>query len=79
MPDLNPCDTEIYKNGEFVGILHDIHGPENIEAEVLKVRQLGFMVDWHYAAGRGIIKTLSDVNLVRNAFEANNLRLYVGD
>ena len=44
----------------------------------MKVKLLGFEVDWHYAMGRGIIKTLSDVNEVREAFIANGHTLYVG-
>lgn len=79
MADMGKCDTEIYQHGDFVGILQDVQGAENIEAEVLKVRELGFKVDWHYAAGRGIIKTLSDVNEVREAFVSNGRRMYVGE
>lgn len=77
-PSMGKCDSLIYSEGEFVGILYDVNGAEHIEAEVLKVRFLGFQVDWHYVAGRGVIKTLSNVDLVRRAFEANGHRLYMG-
>ena len=79
MADMGKCDQEIYDDGDFVGILYDVYGAREIEEEVLKVRALGFRVDWHYAAGRGIIKTLSNVDLVRRAFEANGHRMYVGE
>lgn len=79
MANMGRCDQEIYENGEFVGILVNVQGAENIEREVQRVAQLGFRVDWHYVAGRGVIKTLSDVDRVRAAFVANRHTLWRGD
>lgn len=71
MSDLEPCDTDIYENGECVFITHTIRSPQ-IEEFVVKVREeSGEPVDWHFAGGRARVLTTGDVSKVRDTLLAN--------
>jgi len=67
------CDPEIYEHGEAVAIIADRKAGE-IELLVQQTaHETGQRVDWHYVAGRGVVKVVGDAELVRRA-----LRPHVG-
>jgi hypothetical protein len=56
------CNDRVYAEGECIGILST--SGRIIEAIVETVREHvpeGTLVDWHWAAGRGIVKAVGDV------------------
>lgn len=64
---LADCDNEIYTNGVTVGYA-TTQGAEAFEGWIELVRkQSGQRVDWHYVAGRAVIKVLGDVEAVKRA------------
>lgn len=66
-PDLPPCEREIFKTGTTVIIVAGV--PTNaMERWVVSVReQCGQRVDWHFAAGRAVVKAIGDIQAVRHA------------
>jgi len=61
------CDQEIYDNGEHVFTIASEHTAD-IEKFVEAVREMsGQKVDWHWMAGRGIVKAIGDLEAVRRA------------
>jgi len=84
--DLPPCDPKIYEEGEVVFVTHTLFATD-VEAWVKKLAEAsGQPVDWHYVAGRVVIKALGDLSKVKQAIQAlmpehdaafeKNLRLY---
>ena len=67
MSDLPSCDTDIYKNGKVVMIIAG--GSEMIEAAVIEASIIGPTMDWYFAGGRAVVKTLGDTC---DAFDALN-------
>ena len=68
-PDPKPCDRRIYEAGTCVLISNTI--PSNaMEGWVRKVADLsGQPVDWHFVAGRAVVKAMGDLRKVREALE----------
>lgn len=63
-----PCDQDVYRKGEVVCIAANV--PTAIMERACKdvSHALGQPVDWHYAAGRAVVKTIGDVERVRKLF-----------
>ncbi|MCX6746147.1 MAG: hypothetical protein NTX00_03990 [Candidatus Parcubacteria bacterium] len=63
------CDPKVYKKGIHVFTTHSIPS-EKIEEWVKKIaQQSGQKVDWHYFAGRAIVKALGNIEKVRAAIK----------
>ena len=64
----NPCDPDIYLHGTVIAIMT---GPSTaIEAIVVRVRQqANVRIDWHYVAGRALVKVLGSKADQELAFE----------
>lgn len=63
-----PCNKKIYKEGKTVAVLT---GPSRlIEAIVREASRTGPEMDWHFAAGRAIVKTLGDVDTAYKELQA---------
>lgn len=59
------CDDEVYRKGEVITVLGDHPGSERIEAWVVRIRKAsGQRVDWHFFAGRAVIKALGNTDAV---------------
>ncbi len=61
------CDLHLFQQGRVVLLLA---GPRSstIEEWILKIRErTGQSVDWHFVAGRAVIKTLGNIELVKKA------------
>lgn len=57
MSSLPPCDPELYKNGDVVGIYDAKYGAEAFESLISQLgKQEGVPVDWNYAAGRAVVR-----------------------
>ncbi len=64
-----PCDQEVFKDGHVVLITHSIPS-QKFEAWVQKVAAFsGQRVDWHFVAGRAVVKALGDKARVHKAIE----------
>ena len=62
------CSDDIYKNGEYLGIIINYPSP-HIEAFVRYAAQLsGQRIDWHYAGGRAVILYIGDRDKVIDGF-----------
>lgn len=65
-----PCDPEIFSKGETILIVGGISS-NRMENWVKKVRETsGSRIDWHFAAGRAVVKVLGDWEAVRAAVVA---------
>lgn len=62
------CDPEIYENGQAVAVIADrnSNGIETLVQEI--ATQTGIAMDWHYVAGRGIVRAMGDLERARDAF-----------
>lgn len=57
MTGLPPCDPDLFKNGDVVGIYDAKHGAKAFESIIAQLRsQEGVPVDWNYAAGRAVVR-----------------------
>jgi hypothetical protein len=57
MSDLPPCDGDLFKNGDVVGIYAANEGAKNFEKMIVELRQeTGQRIDWNYAAGRAVVR-----------------------
>jgi hypothetical protein len=65
------CDAEIMKRGRMVAMT-DANKETNIRLVETISNEIGKKLDWHYAAGRGIIKALPEDAL--EAFNTLNKR-----
>ena len=66
---LVPCDEDIYKNGDIVGVIDGTRSGI-VEGLVYEAsRESGIKMDWHYVAGRAVVKTLGDVERARDALQ----------
>lgn len=68
---LEPCNPNIYENGIHVATMA---GPSAalIEEYIETIRKTtGQAIDWNYAAGRAVVKTTGDHELVRKAILDN--------
>jgi hypothetical protein len=64
------CDQDVFKNGSVVAILDARTVVAEAIVESVRLHK-GFSLDWHYAGGRAIFKTLeSDLEAVREALES---------
>lgn len=73
-PSTAKCDPEVYSKGEVITIIGEHGGSRKVEAWVAKVRETsGQRVDWHFAAGRAVVKAIGDLAKVRAAMEAHPL------
>lgn len=62
------CDDVIYREGKCV--LYLCLGSNEMEALVGRIRvRSGQAVDWHYVAGRAVLKTTGDPEAVLRAFK----------
>jgi hypothetical protein len=62
--DLPPCTANVFRNGVVLAVAVTPH-PDVIERWVEYVRGVtGQPVDWHFAAGRAIVKALGETRLV---------------
>lgn len=63
------CDKEIYEKGEHVFTTHTI--PSNAMEEWVKkvAERSGQRVDWHFVAGRAVVKALGDISKVKQAIQ----------
>lgn len=72
-PTPTPCATDIYRNGQHVGMLASgMEGPGAcaIEEWVNRLAEAsGQRVDWHYSGGRANVLCVGDVALARKKFE----------
>lgn len=67
MSELPKCDREVYERGEVVFVTHSLRSAD-VEMWVREIAATsGQRVDWHYAAGRALIKALGDISKVRDA------------
>lgn len=65
--DPNRMDANIMKNGTYVGMVHNVSKEEmNRICEWIRTGPWKLRVDWHYAGGRIIVKTLDDPQQVLN-------------
>lgn len=55
--DLDKCDTEVFNNGELVGIFDMSKNTANSLCENLS-NITGWKFDWNFAAGRVILRYL---------------------
>ncbi len=61
MGELKPCDQEIYRNGDVVGIYAANIGAVAFERVVQGVATiLEIDLDWHFAGGRAVVKCRPD-------------------
>lgn len=71
MSNPEPCNQEIYEKGTVVIV---IAGPSReIEEYVVSMREKTQQprIDWHYVAGRGMVKALGDIELIRKTMLEN--------
>lgn len=62
------CDPEIFNSGIAVAVIAD-RGGDAIEALVQQIAtETGVRIDWHYVAGRGIVRAIGDIQKARDAF-----------
>lgn len=54
----NNCDENVFKYGEIVGVAGEWSKEEAEKWCVDKTRETGDWYDWHYVAGRAVIKML---------------------
>jgi hypothetical protein len=79
-PTPPPCDADVFKSGSPVLIIEGL-ASNRIEGWVKKIAERsGQRVDWHFAAGRAIVKALGDLAAVDTAIaelmpEYNRLRI----
>ena len=73
---IDKCDHEIYEKGNVVAIL--IGGKMAIEGMVQEASRYGPKMDWHYVAGRAVVKTLGDVDEARKALREELPQMYEG-
>lgn len=68
------CDEEIYKNGTGVVVLE---GRSKVVEAIVQTAsmQSGIKMDWHYVAGRAMVKTLGDAAEARKAIESVTPRI----
>ncbi len=69
------CNEEIFKNGQVVAVYSA--GMIAMEGLVKEANRTGPEMDWHYVAGRAIVKTLGDVEKARQAL-AGALPVVIG-
>jgi hypothetical protein len=64
------CDPEIYEFGSVVAIAAT-HGAVAFEEWITAVRQFNFSdrIDWHYVAGRAVVKVIGSTKRVKKAME----------
>jgi NTP pyrophosphatase (non-canonical NTP hydrolase) len=59
------CDKDIYQNGDHIYTTHSIP-PEEMEQFVKMVAwHSGQRVDWHFYAGRAVVKAIGDIEKVK--------------
>lgn len=65
---LAPCNQEIYEKGAVVAILD---ARSQVAEAVVKSasESSGIEIDWHYVAGRAVVKTLGDAVKAKRAIE----------
>lgn len=69
MTNLDHIDPDIYENGTAVAIII-APGKADIETFVQRVaKESGQRVDWHYMGGRGVVRAIGDLALVRETIE----------
>lgn len=67
MANMGTCDDVIYRTGQCV--LYVCLGAAEMEALTTRVRtRSGQPTDWHYVAGRAVLKTTGDTEAVVRAF-----------
>lgn len=64
------CEYDIYHRGHLVRILGNMPKEKAEQITITASTLCGFKIDWHYAAGRVVVKTLGDV---AEALKAVNL------
>jgi hypothetical protein len=57
------CDPDIFQNGTAITVL--INSKTCINNIMLEAAKEGLIMDWHYVGGRGVVKTLGDVDKCR--------------
>lgn len=63
------CDKKVFKKGTALFMTHSIP-PNAMEGWVKKVaKKSGQRVDWHFAAGRAIVKAFGDLDKVVDAIK----------
>lgn len=68
-PTPPPCEQEIYENGDVVAVIDS--SSNAIERWVKTVAdQADARLDWHYFAGRGIVKHVGDTASLRRVEQA---------
>lgn len=68
MSDPDRCNQEIYEKGKVVLVIGDWFSAKEVEAFVCAVAdQSGQPVDWHYFAGRAIVRALGNLRRVDEA------------
>ena len=67
------CERDIFERGTVVRTL--LGSANQNEELVLHVRAKGFKIDWHFVAGRGVVKTLSNPDEVNAALDASLVEL----
>jgi hypothetical protein len=73
-PATAKCDSEVFAKGEVVTVIGNHPGSHKLEEWILKVRETsGQRVDWHFVAGRAVVKAIGDLAKVRAAMEAHPL------
>jgi hypothetical protein len=65
---MKPCDPDIYENGTTVAVVadRDANGIEQLVWHIAYTT--GQRVDWFYMAGRGVVRAIGDLALVRDTF-----------
>lgn len=73
--DLPQCEQDIFQDGEVVFITNTI-GSVQIENWIVKIREESKQkIDWYFAGGRAVIKTLGDIAVIKKAI-SNNRKLH---
>jgi len=73
VPEVQPrsCDPDVFLKGTYVAVLHQGQGRMwHVQALIDEVARLTGTVgktDWDYCGGRAVVRTLGDVDKVREA------------
>jgi hypothetical protein len=69
-PTPQPCDQDIFNNGEAVCVIAGVSS-NRMETFIQSVAvSTGERVDWHFAGGRAVVKVLGDATKVRESILA---------
>ena len=76
--DPDSCNMKVFKEGTFLGVLDPTQWPKDKANELVQevTKETGQEVDWHYAAGRPVVKALGDAEKVKEALYKRKVELH---